>query len=146
MASILQNLRKVHAAVVAQQIENGRSPLSQALNAAAVEAATKGITSTAWKRYMAVFADNPDQLTRLTKPQEDEEAYLKQFRAYIVSNAICTPETNAFLNNKVGNEIDGVEGLPTNPPVSTEKSDPDGVLAAVARPEGLESIPLRDDD
>ena len=140
MASILQNLRKVHAAVVAQQIKNGRSPLSQALNAAAVEAATGGISSDAWKSYMAVFADNPEQFSRLTEPQDGEEAYLKQFRAYIVSNAICTPETNAFLNNRVGNEIDGVPGLATNPPVSDAVDDPNGEIAA-RRPDGLKAIP-----
>ena len=140
MASILNNLRKAHAAVVAQQINNGVSQLGEALNAAAVEAVIGGINSAAWKSYMAVFADNPEQLTRLTEPQPGEEQYLQQMRAYIVSNAICTPDTNAFLNNRVRKEIDGVAGSGTNPPVSNAVSDPGNAISAL-RPADLKTIP-----
>lgn len=138
-SSILQNLRKVHAAVVAQQIENGTSALSTALNESAVAALLGGFGSPAWNSYMAVFAVNPEQLTRLTKRvNDDEEDYLNQERAYIVSNAICTPETNAFLDNKVKARIDG-ENKATNPTVSAEVNVTEEIKAL--RPAALKEIP-----
>lgn len=140
-SSILQNLRKVHAAVVAQQIDNGTSALSAALNEAAIKALLGGFGSPAWNSYMAVFATNPEQLTRLTKRVNDgEEDYLDQDRAYIVSNAICTPETNAFLNDKVNELIDGDPNSPeTNPPVSNELNVTAEIKAL--RPTALREIP-----
>lgn len=146
MASIYTNLKKIHTAVVKARIGNDDpgvpSPLSTALNNAAVEALTGGIDSPAWVKYMAIFADNPEQLERLTKPKENEPSYLRQMRAYIVSNAICFPDTNAFLDNRVTKLIDG--GSNNDPQVSDQESDPNGELAAVGRPQGLDAIPMRD--
>jgi len=140
VASILNNLKKVHAAVVAQRITSDESPIGAALNRAAVAAVTGGIQSDAWKSYMAVFAANRDQLERLTVEKPGEEPYLKQMRAYIVSNAICDVGTNAFTNNKVTKVIDGLEGVAGNPSVSGEVSDPDGTVAGL-RPADLKVIP-----
>jgi hypothetical protein len=140
VASILNNLKKVHAAVVAQRVTSDESAIGAALNRAAVAAVTGGIRSDAWKSYMAVFASNPEQLERLTVEKPGESPYLAQMRAYIVSNAICDAGTNAFTNNKVTKAIDGLEGVAENPLISDEVSDPDGTVAAL-RPADLKAIP-----
>src|SRR2546429_3122078 len=99
---IFKNLKRMRAAVAAQQI-NGDSELAGALNTAAVAALLGGMSSPAFKSYMAIFSDNTDQLERLTVIKKDDQGkvieppYLKQMRAYIVSNAICDSQTNAFL-------------------------------------------------
>jgi hypothetical protein len=137
--SIFKNLKRMHAAVIAQQI-NGASPLGQALNNAAVPALLGGMTSDAWKSYMAVFADNPEQLKRLTEVRQDppEPPYVSQMRAYIVSNAICDVTTTAFLNNRVDAKIDGGQG--GEPAVPDAPDDPEGKVASL-RPADLKSIP-----
>lgn len=140
MGTIQNNLKKMHAAVIAQRLVNGQSALGKALNGAAVAAVTGGINSPAWKSYMAVFADNPEQLERLTVQKPGQEAdYLPQLRAYMVSNAICDASTNGHTNNRVGAGIDGVAGT-SDPPVSDAVSDPGNVIRD-ARPTGLKSIP-----
>jgi hypothetical protein len=141
MATIQNNLKKMHAAVIAQRYLDGESALAKALNEAGVAAATGGINSPAWKSYMAVFADNPVQLERLTveKPPKEEPEYLKQLRAYMVSNAICDASTNGHTNNNVGPRIDGTEGT-NDPPVTDVVEDPGNVIRDL-RPEGLKTIP-----
>ena len=137
--SILNNLKKIHAAVTAQRVSNNESPLGRALNEAAVLALLGGFGSDAWRSYMAVFADNPEQLERLTVKQDDDEPfYISQMRAYIVSNAICDSGTNAFTSNRVTDLIDGPVGASAAP--SEEPSDPDGEIRDL-RPAGLKSIP-----
>jgi hypothetical protein len=137
--SILNNLKKIHAAVTAQRITNNESPIGKALNEAAVLALLGGIGSPPWASYMAVFADNPEQLDRLTvKQDEDEPFYISQMRAYIVSNAICDSGTNAFTNNRVNDLIDGPVGAMPAPPEAP--NDPEGTIKNL-RPAGLKSIP-----
>jgi hypothetical protein len=137
--SILNNLKKVHAAVTAQRITRYESPIGKALNEAAVMALLGGFGSDAWKSYMAVFADNPEQLERLTVKQDDDEPfYISQMRAYIVSNAICDSGTNAFTNNRVTEQIDGPVGASAALP--EEPSDPMGAIRNL-RPAGLKAIP-----
>jgi hypothetical protein len=138
--SIFKNLKRMHAAVVAQQV-NGESALGAALNNAAVKAVLGGMGSDAWKSYMAVFADNADQLSRLTQVRQTppELPWVSQMRAYIVSNAICDITTNAFLNNRVGPEIDGGHGT-TDADISDAINDPGGTIANL-RPQDLKSIP-----
>jgi hypothetical protein len=81
-----------------------------------------GIKSDAWKSYMAVFADNPDQLTRLTEEVDGEEPYLKQMRAYVVTSAVCDPGTNLNIAGKVDFKIDGTNS-PMNPDVRSDLDD-----------------------
>lgn len=133
--SILQNLKKVHAAVVAQKMNNDESPFGVALNSAAVQAVLGGLGSEAWKNYMAVFADNAAQLERLTVKKAGEQPYVSQMRAYIASNGICDIGTNAHLNNGVDARIDGGHG--GDPVIPDEPDDTTEPL----RPAGLETIP-----
>jgi hypothetical protein len=139
MGSILNNLKKMHAAVVTQRLTSDESALGVALNIAAVAAVTGGINSDAWKSYMAIFADNSEQLERLTVQKPNEALYLPQLRAYMVSNAICDVSTNAFTNNRVNERIDGLTGT-NDPPVPDVVNDPGGQIAAL-RPKDLKSIP-----
>jgi hypothetical protein len=143
--TILNNLLKMRAAVNAQ-IAQGNSPLAIALNNAAVAALLGGISGDEFKSYMAVFADNPQQLERLTVIKKDaqgniiEPAYVSQMRAYVVSNSICDPQTSSFLNNRIDFKIDGDANNPQDPPVDATPSDPGGAIVA-RRPAGLKSIP-----
>ena len=111
--SILNNLRRVHAAVV---IDNTKSqlqdpnlktgPLATKINQAAVLALTSGMNSQAWEDYMATFAGNETELKRLTEVEDNEKDYLPQLRAYIVSNAICDIGTSAHTSENVDERID----------------------------------------
>jgi len=105
--SILNNLRKAHAAIVLDQTKKALEPnnpelgkLGAQVNALAVEALTKGINSDAWKDYMKLFASNEAELAQLADTTKTEgvagaqAAWLRQMRAYIVSNAICDIGTN----------------------------------------------------
>jgi len=76
------------------------------LSNAAVAAITNGIKSEEWRKYMSLFADNAQQLERLTVPQEGEPEYFRLMRAYIVSNAVCDAGTNAHTANKIDGRID----------------------------------------
>lgn len=108
MASIMDNLRKAHAAVA---IDNavGSGKLGTDIGKLAVEAITGGITSNAWKTYMSLFADNAEQFARLTvdPPPAGEKDYLPQLRAYIVSNAVCAADTGTFVADRVDDKIEG---------------------------------------
>lgn len=128
--TIEKNLKKMHAAVT-KDLLNDPPTLGAKLNYAAVAALTGGMKSDAWKSYMAIFADNEAQLERLTVPQAGEPFYIKQMRAYMVSNAICDIATNGHTNKTVGPEID--EGLDATPAAGDE--------VAQFRPEGLKEIP-----
>jgi len=136
--SIFKNLKKVHAAVTADLV-NDAPTLSALINAAAVKAIMGGKDSDEFKSYMAIFADNPEQLERLTVPKDGEPAYIAQMRAYIVANAICDAGTNAHTGNKVTSQIDGD---PANnvPMVPEAVNDPGGVIVG-RRPAGLKNIP-----
>lgn len=107
---ILKNLDRVHAAVVIDKVSpaEGGQPgdLGETIGKMAVAAVTKGLGSPEWKRYMALFADNEEQLTLLTveNPATDTE-YTARDRAYIVANAVCAADTNTFTANRVTPEL-----------------------------------------
>jgi hypothetical protein len=108
MSKIMDNLRKVHAAVA---IDNalGSGKLGEDIGRLAVAAITGGIKSPAWRTYMTLFADNPAQLERLTvdPPPAGEKDYLPQLRAYVVSNAVCAADTGTFVADRVDDRING---------------------------------------
>ncbi len=108
MASIMDNLRKAHAAVAVDNAV-GSGKLGTDIGRLAVEAITGGIRSPAWRTYMSLFADNAAQLHRLTvdPPPAAEKNYLPQLRAYIVSNAVCAADTGTFVADRVDDRIDG---------------------------------------
>jgi len=116
--SILNNLRKAHAAIVLDQTKKALEPnnpelgkLGAQVNALAVEALTKGINSDAWKDYMKLFASNEAELAQLADTTKTEgvagaqAAWLRQMRAYIVSNAICDIGTNGKTFDKINGDI-----------------------------------------
>jgi hypothetical protein len=104
--SILKNLQKVNAAVVLDNINGNPPTLGKQIGNAAVAAITGGINSAEWKSYMSLFADNAEQLERLTVPKPTDADYLPQLRAYIVSNAVCDATTTTATANRVDNRID----------------------------------------
>ena len=128
--TILKNLKRMHAAVTKDLI-NDDPKLGAKLNNAAVNALTGGLKSEAWKSYMAIFADNEAQLERLTVPKDGELPYLRQMRAYMVSNAICDITTNGHTNHTVDGRIDA--GLDATPAPGDEVSQ--------YRPEDIKEIP-----
>lgn len=94
--------------------------LSLKLSNAAVAAITNGIKSPEWRQYMSLFADNAQQLERLTVPKVGEPKYLRLMRAYIVSNAVCDAGTNAHTANKIDVLIDqGLNDVPDNTVANT---------------------------
>ncbi|MDQ3649484.1 MAG: hypothetical protein M3458_04240 [Acidobacteriota bacterium] len=106
--SIMKNLDKVHAAVVVDKMKGGN--LGEQIGVLAVKAITGGIRSAEWKTYMSLFADNAEQLKRLTAEtpgSAGEEGWLPQTRAYIVSNAVCAAATNTFTSARVNSDVDG---------------------------------------
>ena len=96
---IMKNLDKVHVAVVIDTFNGGN--LGQQLSAAAMSAIMKGLGSPEWKKYMSLFADNAEQLTRLTVEDEDEPVEYRWARAYIVSNAVCGAGTTGQTKQNV---------------------------------------------
>lgn len=107
MATILENLSKVHVAVVVDK-ETKQGDLGLAISQLAVKAIMGGLGSPYWVKYMSIFADNPEQLQLLTKVTENEEEvnpYLPHTRAYIVSNSVCAPATESFTAMGVDTRI-----------------------------------------
>lgn len=121
--TIMKNLEKVHAAVVVDKAK-AEGQLGESIGILAVEAIMKGIKSDEWKTYMSLFADNAEQLDRLTVETPGEGTYLRQARAYIVSNAVCAAGTNTFTGARVDERID--DGV--------NSEDPDGT---VSKPPGI---------
>lgn len=109
---ILDNLERVHVAVVIDKVKTG-GDLGELLSATAVDALMKGIGTDEWVRYMSLFADNKEQLDRLTVEEEGEDPYLRTARAYMVSNAICGGATTGRTGQNVGQAIQ--DGLPDAP-------------------------------
>jgi hypothetical protein len=55
---------------------------------------------------MSLFADNEIQLARLQGTDQNPKDYLKQFRAYIVTNAMCDASTDTKTGFRVDERID----------------------------------------
>ncbi len=108
MGNIYENIGKIHVAVVKDK-EERNAKLAQALSALAVKAIMAGFGKPEWKTYMSLFAENEAQLSVLCEiqPDEDEDSYLPQSRAYIVSNAVCAAGTNTATTNGVDRSIAG---------------------------------------
>lgn len=105
--SILKNLEKAHAAVVVDTLKGSPLLLGKKLGNLAMTAIEEGIKSDAWREYMKHFANNETELARLTTPELDgEKDYLPQFRAYIVSNALCDAGTDTNTPIRVTEDID----------------------------------------
>ena len=108
--SIMDNLKKMSAAVKADTERAGN--LGFRMRNAAIDALTGGINSAEWVKYMSIFADNAAQLRRLTVVDEQNDPnWIKESRAYIVSNAVCGANTTTDTSANVRQEIDdGLDG------------------------------------
>jgi hypothetical protein len=98
---IMKNLEKMHVAVVLDKFNGSPAAIGQQLSRHAIEAMMAGFGSPQWKKYMALFADNPDQLRRLTEVTDGDEAYFTESRAYIVANAVCGAGTTGQTGQTV---------------------------------------------
>jgi hypothetical protein len=76
------------------------------LKQAAIEAMMAGIGSDQWKSYMSLFADNTEQLNRLTVRAENEDLWLTESRAYMVANSICGADSTTQTVLRVDALID----------------------------------------
>lgn len=110
--SIKRNLDKVHVAVVTDTFNGGN--FGFLLKRAAVSAITKGMDTPEWNKYMALFADNQQQLQRLTVKDPNEPDYFQDSRAYIVSNAVCGADTTG----QTGQNVEG--GFSDDPNIPNE--------------------------
>lgn len=109
--SIMNNLKMAHAAIVVDLTKKSLDPndpnlgkLGPEINKMAVDALTGGVGSVEWTEYMRLYASNEAELAHLADPNK-KDAWLRQQRAYIVSNAICDIGTNGKTHDKVGVEI-----------------------------------------
>jgi len=132
--SIFNNLKKAHAAIVVDQTKKALDPqnanvgtLGAQINTMAVEALTNGLGTDAWKDYMTLFASNAAELAQLADPTKTEgvpgaqAAWLRQMRAYIVSNAICDIGTNGKTFDKINGDINIVDDAPNAAFIATRK-------------------------
>ena len=132
--SIFNNLRKAHAAIVVDQTKKGLDPqnpnvgtLGAQVNTMAVDALTNGVGTDAWNEYMKLFASNAAELAQLADPQKTEgvagaqAAWLRQMRAYIVSNAICDIGTNGKTFDKINGDINIADDAPNAEFIATRK-------------------------
>jgi hypothetical protein len=112
--SIKGNLEKVKAAVELDSLPQKAGNLGFRLRNAAIDALTGGIQSEAWVKYMSIFADNEAQLRRLTVVDEQNDPnWIRESRAYIVSNAVCGANTTTNTGANVRDEIDaGIDEEP----------------------------------
>lgn len=108
---ILERIALVQAALVAQ---GTTTTLHFELSDAAIKATRGGIVSQDWADYMTVFADNEQQLKRLTgKDDQAEEDYVKVSSAYLVANGTCGGHSPTGLHLFIDARID--EDLPVEP-------------------------------
>jgi hypothetical protein len=109
---IMKNLEKMHVAVVVDKFKGSPNAIGLQLGQAAIAAIMNGFGSDEWVSYMSLFADNPEQLKRLTQKQANDEDYYPEARAYIVANAVCgagtTGQTGQSVNSNFGDPPPGV--------------------------------------
>ncbi|HEX5873603.1 MAG TPA: hypothetical protein VFY60_03085 [Pyrinomonadaceae bacterium] len=103
MSTILERLEMTGTAMQNAAI---RDKLGNDLKKAAIKAMMNGIDSPEWVSYMSLFAENAEQLNRLTVPQPDEETWQTESRAYIVANSICGADSTTRTRLRVANDID----------------------------------------
>ncbi|MDQ3917269.1 MAG: hypothetical protein M3348_02095 [Acidobacteriota bacterium] len=103
--SILKNLQRVAAVVAVDDLSGGN--FGELVKNAAIEAMVGGLGSQAGKKYMSLFADNAQQLARLTTPDPaNDPDWLPQSRAYIMANAVCGTITGTRTQLNVNAKID----------------------------------------
>jgi hypothetical protein len=98
---IIRNLEKMHVAVVMDTFNGSVKKVGQNLTEHAVAALLNGFGSPEWKTYMSLFADNEEQLKRLTEVSPNDKAYYAESRAYIVANAVCGAGTTGQTGQDV---------------------------------------------
>jgi hypothetical protein len=103
VSKILERLEMTGAAMQNAAI---RDKLGNDLKKAAIKAMMKGINSPEWVSYMSLFAENAEQLKRLTVPQPGEDTWQSESRAYIVANAICGADSTTRTRLRVAKDID----------------------------------------
>lgn len=102
--TILDRLKRTDAAMNDGAIND---QLGLLLKQHAIRAMMAGIGKPDWEKYMSLFAENKEQLTRLTVPQDGEDAWLTESRAYIVANAICGADSTTQTSLRVDPGIAG---------------------------------------
>ena len=102
---IMKNLEKMHVAVVVDKFNGSPNGIGQKLSKAAIDAIMSGFGSPKWREYMSLFADNPEQLKRLTEVQGTDLSYYPEARAYIVANAVCGAGTTGQTGQAVPQEF-----------------------------------------
>lgn len=103
MSTILDRLNQTDAAMNSDKF---RDSLGTKLKQAAIEAIMNGINSKEWKSYMSLFADNADQLNRLTVRAEKEDLLVVESRAYMVANSVCGADSTTQTSLRVAALID----------------------------------------
>lgn len=103
MSSIKDRLDQTGAAMKTAEF---RVQLGFKLKQAAIEAMMAGIGSPEWKSYMSLFADNTEQLNRLTVRAQNEELWMLESRAYMVANSICGADSTTQTSLRVDALID----------------------------------------
>jgi hypothetical protein len=103
MSTILDRLNQTDAAM---KTDKFKVPLGSKLKEAAIEAIMAGIGSEEWKSYMSLFADNADQLTRLTVRAQNENLLVLESRAYMVANSVCGADSTTQTSLRVAALID----------------------------------------
>lgn len=129
--TILKRLQKTDRAM---EDPLHRVQLGGKLKRAAIKAIMGGIGSDDWKAYMSLFADNVDQLNRLTVRKPDEDAWLAEARAYMVANAVCGADSTTRTSLRVDDDID--DGVSNAADAKIVDPPPDGEPA----PAGAEVI------
>lgn len=84
------------------------------LRDAAIKAIRGGIDSPDWPDYMTIFADNEEQLKRLSgKEDSNTFPWANQMSAYLVSSGMCGGLTPGRLSEFLDERIDqGVSNIP----------------------------------
>ena len=116
----MDNLNKVETAM---KDPTKKVAFGLLLKNAAIDAVMNGLGSPQGKAYMSVFADNEQQLTRLTVPDpQNDPNYYRESRAYMVANAICGADSTTLTGTKVKPGID--DNLPIAPDGKVTKPFP----------------------
>ena len=125
MAKIIERIERVEKTMNDPAKKTG---LANLLKNAAIDAIMEGIGSKEWITYMSMFADSKQQLDRLTVPKAGEDTWLRESRAYMVSNPICTINTNTQTGKGVRrDEIDAPGASTAEDPAVVALRPPDFV-------------------
>ena len=124
--SIIDNLKKAQKAIDNDTVNGTGLELGEQVREAAVEAITNGRDSDEWKKYMALFCDNANELAQLTVVRQTDESWMPLLRTYTPAGALCFPDTNTDLGK-------GIEAInlniepPANAVVPQGTKEPDAI-------------------